>query len=165
LGNAAAARVRLIVWCKVGSQFVADLQQILAPLIGLYHVRGGHSAVLLRQAHDQFCGSRPRSTGGRGPPNPVELGTLECDRTIYMDGFHRRRHQPGARSQHRFSGKWSRRSPAEDASLPGSSPSIPIQTAIASISIRRTLSIAIHREQEIMLRTTGTLTRFGHLPF
>jgi hypothetical protein len=29
--------------------------QILAPLIGLYHVRGGHSAVLLRQAHDYFC--------------------------------------------------------------------------------------------------------------
>src|SRR6185312_13781232 len=26
--------------------------QILAPLMGLYHVRGGHSAVLLRQAHD-----------------------------------------------------------------------------------------------------------------
>ena len=34
--------------------------QILAPLFGLYHVRGGHSAVLLRQAHDQFCGPRPR---------------------------------------------------------------------------------------------------------
>lgn len=34
--------------------------QILAPLIGLNHVRGGHSAVLLRQAHDQFCGNRPR---------------------------------------------------------------------------------------------------------
>jgi hypothetical protein len=34
--------------------------QILAPLFGLYHVRGGHSAVLLRQAHDQFCGARPR---------------------------------------------------------------------------------------------------------
>jgi hypothetical protein len=33
--------------------------QILAPLFGLYHVRGGHSAVLLRQAHDQFCGTRP----------------------------------------------------------------------------------------------------------
>jgi hypothetical protein len=29
--------------------------QILAPLVGLYHVPGGHSAVLLRQAHDQFC--------------------------------------------------------------------------------------------------------------
>ena len=29
--------------------------QILAPLFGLYHVRGGHSAVLLRQAHDRFC--------------------------------------------------------------------------------------------------------------
>jgi hypothetical protein len=34
--------------------------QILAPLFGLYHVRGGHSAVLLRQAHDQFCGEPPR---------------------------------------------------------------------------------------------------------
>jgi hypothetical protein len=34
--------------------------QILAPLMGLYHVRGGHSAVLLRQAHDQFCGVRAR---------------------------------------------------------------------------------------------------------
>ena len=32
--------------------------QILAPIFGLYHVRGGHSAVLLRQAHDQFCGAR-----------------------------------------------------------------------------------------------------------
>jgi hypothetical protein len=34
--------------------------QIFAPIVGLYHVRGGHSAVLLRQAHDQFCGARPR---------------------------------------------------------------------------------------------------------
>jgi hypothetical protein len=34
--------------------------QILAPIMGLYHVRGGHSAVLLRQAHDQFCGARLR---------------------------------------------------------------------------------------------------------
>jgi hypothetical protein len=34
--------------------------QILAPIMGLYHVRGGHSAVLLRQAHDQFCGVRAR---------------------------------------------------------------------------------------------------------
>jgi hypothetical protein len=34
--------------------------QILAPLVGLYHVRGGHSAVLLRQARDQFCGAPPR---------------------------------------------------------------------------------------------------------
>jgi hypothetical protein len=32
--------------------------QILAPIFGLYHVRGGHSAVLLRQAHNQFCGAR-----------------------------------------------------------------------------------------------------------
>jgi hypothetical protein len=28
--------------------------------MGLYHVRGGHSAVLLRQAYDQFCKPRPR---------------------------------------------------------------------------------------------------------
>ena len=34
--------------------------QILAPLSGLYHVRGGHSAVLLRQARDQFCLPRTR---------------------------------------------------------------------------------------------------------
>src|SRR5690349_18634500 len=34
--------------------------QILAPLFGLYHVRGGHSAVLLRHARDQFCGPHPR---------------------------------------------------------------------------------------------------------
>jgi hypothetical protein len=34
--------------------------QIFAPLVGLYHVRGGHSAVLLRQAHDEFCDGRPR---------------------------------------------------------------------------------------------------------
>lgn len=34
--------------------------QILAPLFGLYHVRGGHSAVLLRQVRDQFCGPLPR---------------------------------------------------------------------------------------------------------
>lgn len=34
--------------------------QIFAPLMGLDHVRGGHSAVLLRQAHDQFCKPRAR---------------------------------------------------------------------------------------------------------
>jgi hypothetical protein len=34
--------------------------QILAPLSGLYHVHGGHSAVLLRQAHDHFCKPSPR---------------------------------------------------------------------------------------------------------
>ena len=50
--------------------------QILAPLIGLYHVRGGHSAVLLRQAHDQLCGSRPRFVhfylpGEEGRPIPL----------------------------------------------------------------------------------------------
>jgi hypothetical protein len=32
------------------------LYQILAPLSGLYHVRGSHSAVLLRQARDSLCG-------------------------------------------------------------------------------------------------------------
>jgi hypothetical protein len=34
------------------------LQQLLAPVEGLYHVRGGHSAVLLRQARDNFCPSK-----------------------------------------------------------------------------------------------------------
>ena len=34
--------------------------QILAPLLGFYHVRGGHSVVLLRQARDQFCTEPPR---------------------------------------------------------------------------------------------------------
>lgn len=34
--------------------------QILAPIMGLYQVRGGHSAVLLRQAFDQFCGTHKR---------------------------------------------------------------------------------------------------------
>ncbi|HEY7580222.1 MAG TPA: hypothetical protein VH855_21755 [Acetobacteraceae bacterium] len=29
--------------------------QVFAPLLGLYHVRGGHSAVLLRQARDELC--------------------------------------------------------------------------------------------------------------
>ncbi|MFL5286125.1 MAG: hypothetical protein ACJ8AW_35390 [Rhodopila sp.] len=37
----------------IGSQ--APALQILAPLVGLYHVRGGHSTVLLREAHDGFC--------------------------------------------------------------------------------------------------------------
>src|SRR6516165_7035697 len=51
-------------------------RQILAPLIGLYHVRGGHSAVLLQQAHDQFCGSQPRFMhfylpGDQGRPIPL----------------------------------------------------------------------------------------------
>jgi len=27
----------------------------LERVLGLYHVRGGHSAVLLRQAHDEYC--------------------------------------------------------------------------------------------------------------
>src|SRR5262249_33254365 len=30
--------------------------QLLAPLLGLYNVRGGHSAVLLREARDGYCG-------------------------------------------------------------------------------------------------------------
>jgi hypothetical protein len=34
--------------------------QILAPVLGLNHVRGGHSAVLLRQARDQLCGAPVR---------------------------------------------------------------------------------------------------------
>jgi hypothetical protein len=38
------------VWSKQSA-----LTQILAPIAGLYHVRGGHSAVLLRQTFDDFC--------------------------------------------------------------------------------------------------------------
>lgn len=34
------------------------LPQLLAPLAGLYHVRGGHSAVLLREAKDEHCPGR-----------------------------------------------------------------------------------------------------------
>ena len=55
-----------VMTCKQPSDgaFIPDDKhsawQILAPLMGLYHVRGGHSAVLLRQAYDQFCGARPR---------------------------------------------------------------------------------------------------------
>jgi hypothetical protein len=56
--------------------------QVLAPLAGLTHVRGGHSAVLLRQAHDDFCGrkdgqeKRPRFVhfylpADRGRPVPL----------------------------------------------------------------------------------------------
>jgi hypothetical protein len=35
--------------------------QILAPLFGLYHVRGGHSAVLLRQTKDDYCDKNAKS--------------------------------------------------------------------------------------------------------
>jgi hypothetical protein len=55
-----------VMTCKQPSDgaFIPDDKhsawQILAPLMGLYHVRGGHSAVLLRQTHDQFCGARAR---------------------------------------------------------------------------------------------------------
>jgi hypothetical protein len=31
--------------------------QVLAPLLGVYNVRGGHSAALLRQAREQYCGA------------------------------------------------------------------------------------------------------------
>jgi len=51
--------------------------QILAPLMGLYHVRGGHSAVLLRQAHDDLCDPRVRfvhfylTADDEGRPTPL----------------------------------------------------------------------------------------------
>jgi hypothetical protein len=50
--------------------------QVLAPLSGLYHVRGGHSAVLLRQAHDQFC---PGRTSGDRPDRFFHF---------YLPGYH-----------------------------------------------------------------------------
>jgi hypothetical protein len=64
-GEADVGRTDVMTCANVSDgPFIPDDQhsawQILAPLIGLYHVRGGHSAVLLRQAHDQFCGERPR---------------------------------------------------------------------------------------------------------
>ena len=68
--------------------------QILAPIMGLYHVRGGHSAVLLRQARDQFCGARPRFVhfylpADEGRPIPLNWVLSNADRTIYMDSVHR----------------------------------------------------------------------------
>jgi hypothetical protein len=58
--------------------------QILEPLIGLYHVRGGHSAVLLRQARDQFCGARPRFVHFYLPSDhgrPVPLNWVLSEKT------------------------------------------------------------------------------------
>jgi hypothetical protein len=58
--------------------------QILAPLLGLYHVRGGHSAVLLRQAHDQFCGEHPRFVHFYLPAdngNPIPLNWVLSNKT------------------------------------------------------------------------------------
>jgi hypothetical protein len=58
--------------------------QILEPLIGLYHVRGGHSAVLLRQARDQFCGTRPRFVHFYLPSDhgrPVPLNWVLSEKT------------------------------------------------------------------------------------
>jgi hypothetical protein len=55
-----------VMTCKAASDgaFIADDKhsawQILAPIFGLYHVRGGHSAVLRQQAYDQFC--KPRTS-------------------------------------------------------------------------------------------------------
>ncbi len=66
----ADAGVADVMTCAIASDgpFIPDDKhgawQILAPLVGLYHVRGGHSAVLLRQAHDQLCGERGE-TGAR----------------------------------------------------------------------------------------------------
>ncbi len=58
--------------------------QILAPVLGLNHVRGGHSAVLLRQAHDQFCGEPSRFVHFFLPADhgtPVPLNWVLSDRT------------------------------------------------------------------------------------
>jgi hypothetical protein len=59
--------------------------QILAPPIGLYHVRGGHSAVLLRQAHDLFCTEPPHFIHfylpALGKDNPVPLNWVLSDKT------------------------------------------------------------------------------------
>jgi hypothetical protein len=67
--------------------FIPDDQhralQILAPLMGLDHVRGGHSAVLLRQAHDQFCGEPPRFVHFYLPADdgtPIPLNWLLSDK-------------------------------------------------------------------------------------
>jgi hypothetical protein len=98
-GDADVGRTDVMTWANASDgAFIPDDEhsawQILAPLFGLYHVSGGHSAVLLRQAHDQFCGARPLFVPaflpayGRGPPDSVELGALECDRTIHMEGVH-----------------------------------------------------------------------------
>lgn len=67
--------------------------QILAPLVGLYHVRGGHSAVLLRQAYDQFCGSPPRFVHFYLPADhgtPIPLNWILSNKTarfIWTDAF------------------------------------------------------------------------------
>jgi len=58
--------------------------QILAPLFELYHVRGGHSAVLLRQAHDLFCDRRPRFVHFYLPADhgrPIPLNWVLSDET------------------------------------------------------------------------------------
>ncbi len=53
--------------------------------MGLYHVRGGHSAVLLRQAHDQFCGARARFVHFYLPADeegrPIPLNWVLSNRT------------------------------------------------------------------------------------
>src|SRR5262249_5569010 len=61
--------------------------QILAPLSGLYHVRGGHSAVLLRQAHDTLCRGIPHFIHFYLPAlgdNPVPLNWVLSNRTACL---------------------------------------------------------------------------------
>jgi hypothetical protein len=68
-----------LITCRRGADgaYIASKRsglQLLAPLVGLYKVRGGHSAVLLRQAHDQYCADRffhfylPGTDDGRDIP-------------------------------------------------------------------------------------------------
>jgi hypothetical protein len=69
------------------------LGQILAPLTGLYSVRGGHSAVLLRFAHDTLCGEARRFFHLYLPPTGqgnIPLNWLLSDavaRFIWGDAF------------------------------------------------------------------------------
>ena len=91
-----------VVTCATASDgaFIPDDKhsalQILAPLMGLYHVRGRHSAVLMRQAFDQFCGVPPRfvhfylPTDEEGRPIPPELGAFKWKRTKHLACIHRR---------------------------------------------------------------------------
>jgi hypothetical protein len=87
----ADVRAADVMTCKQPSDgaFIPDDKhsawQILAPLMGLYHVRGGHSAVLLRQAFDQFCLPRPRFVHFYLPADeegrPIPLNWVLSNRT------------------------------------------------------------------------------------
>ncbi|HLY55368.1 MAG TPA: hypothetical protein VKS60_07425 [Stellaceae bacterium] len=77
-----------VMTCDTASDapFIADHRsawQILAPLIGLYHVRGGHSAALLRLAHDLCQVRKLRFIHFYLPANdgePVPLNWVLSDR-------------------------------------------------------------------------------------